>query len=838
MLYDLFLIENGFSTAMPPSNWMKDGKQHWRQHPAFSYFMAFLAVVAIALAQQASQSIFGFNPPLGLLLLPVLFSAIYGGGGPALLATALSVLFGWFFLIAPQFSFEIARTQDAIMLSVFTFVCLCMSFMGGLLKRAQKKEQELMLSLQQKEQTMRAMLGSAPQAVVGIDKEGRISIANEASFSVFGYRPHELIGQPVEVLFPERSKPGHAHFLGEFFSDAAATPFSLKQEMQGRKKDGRLFPIEASLALTETPSGALAVSFIADISERKKIEAELLRERSELKSILDHSPVLVSIKDPEGNIALANRSFLDMFNLSAEQVIGRRSADIYPADVGDLMSSSDSRVLATRQPTEFDIKMTDRRTGELHTYRTVKFPVRYVDTDEPFGVCSFSIDITQQKKAEEKILHAARHDPLTGLPNRALIYELGLHLLGTARRNNGKAAVLFFDLDRFKPINDTYGHTAGDKMLKEVARRLSGAVRSSDLVGRLGGDEFIAILGIDSEADVSRAALHLLNRLSEPYQIDTLELHTSPSIGISIYPNDGIEIDTLIRNADAAMYHAKSRGRNTFQFFTPEISTHTEKIFALEQKLRHSVRDHAFELVYQPIIDTQTMHVAGVEALIRWPQKSAAAMLPGQFIGAAETSGLINQIGEWVLQEACRQHQHWRKLGLPPMRIAINVSPIQFRSRDFQQRVGDAVLASGIDPSCVELEVTESTVMKQVEEAARTLASLKQLGLRIVLDDFGTGYSSLSYLSQFPIDKLKVDQSFIRHIDTDNRSLAITETVIALAKKLGVEVVAEGIESEEALDLLRERNCDLGQGFLISRPLSSEQFVEWYRRTDPRQLFH
>jgi len=819
---------------MPLSNWIKD----WRQYPGFSYFMAFLAVMAVALAQHVMQSILGVTAPLGFLLLPVLFSAVYGGGGPALFATVLSLFSGWFFLLAPQFSFEITHTQDVIMLSVFTFVCLCMSSMGGLLKRSRAKEQELMLSLRQSEQTMRAMLGSAPQAVVGIDKEGKISIANDAIFSVFGYRPQELIGRPVEVLFPERPKAGRSHFLGAFFSDAAGTPYAMKQEMQGKKKDGRLFPIEASLALTETPSGALAVSFIADISERKKIEAELLRERSELKSILDHSPVLVSITDPEGNIALANRSFLEAFDLPLEQVIGRQFSEIYPPEASRKMDNSHLRVMTTRQPTEFDFTIGDRRTSELQTYRTVKFPVSYVDTDEPFGVCSFSIDITQQKKAEEKILHAARHDPLTGLPNRALIYELGLHLLASARRNKGKAAVLFFDLDRFKPINDTYGHTAGDKMLQEVARRLSGAVRSSDLVGRLGGDEFIAILGIDSETDVSRAALHLLSRLSEPYQIDTLELRTSPSIGISIYPNDGRDIDTLIRNADAAMYHAKSRGRNTIQFFTPEISTHTENAFALEQKLRHSMREHGFELVYQPIVDTRTMQVAGVEALIRWPQKSAAAMMPGQFIGAAETSGLINQIGEWVLQEACRQHEQWRKLGLPPMRIAINVSPIQFRSRDFQQRVGDTVLASGIDPACIELEVTESTVMKHVEEAARTLASLKQLGLRIVLDDFGTGYSSLSYLSQFPIDKLKVDQSFIRHIDTDSRSLAITETVIALAKKLGVEVVAEGIESEEALDLLRERDCDLGQGFLISHPLSSAQFVEWYRRTDPRQLFH
>jgi diguanylate cyclase (GGDEF)-like protein len=425
------------------------------------------------------------------------------------------------------------------------------------------------------------------------------------------------------------------------------------------------------------------------------------------------------------------------------------------------------------------------------------------------------------------------------LPNRALIYELANQMVGASKRGSERLAVLFFDLDRFKPINDTYGHETGDKMLQEVARRLTANVRSSDLVGRLGGDEFIAILtDVHADIDAAHAASHLLGCLGMPYEIDSLELRTSPSIGISMYPEDGRDIDTLIRHADAAMYHAKNQGRNTYQFFTPEINTNTERVFALEQRLRHSIDEKNFSLVYQPVIDTRTMHVTGAEALIRWRQQNSQPLLPGEFIAAAEASGLINRLGEWVIQEACRQHQAWRRQGLPPMRIAVNVSPVQFRSKDFDRLVSEVVGSSGIDPHCLELEVTEGTVMKQVEEAGKTLADLKRLGLRIALDDFGTGYSSLSYLSQFPIDKLKVDQSFIRHIDTDRRSLAIAETVIALGKKLGVEVVAEGIESEVALDLLRDRGCDMGQGYLISAPLPPDQFVDWYRQADPRRLYH
>lgn len=704
--------------------------------------------------------------------------------------------------------------------------------------RDRSKEHQLLISLTESEQTSRALLESATQAVIGIGKEGTIRIANKASEHIFGYQLKELIGKPLETLIPEEVRSRHASHVGAFFTKAEARPIGQGLELKARRKNGEIFPIEASLSMTETPAGPLAVSFISDISKRKAIEAELLRERSQLKSILDHSPVLVSIRDLDGKFILANRSFLETLDMPEDKVLKHHVNDVYPQEVANDVWNSDRDALNSKLPIELEKKLRYKN-EELRIYRTIKFPVSDLGADQPFGICSFSVDITEQKKAEEKVLHAARHDPLTGLPNRALIYEIGNHLIGTARRNKTKLAVLFFDLDRFKPINDTYGHNTGDKMLQEVARRLSSRVRSSDLVGRLAGDEFIAILtNIESELDVAHAAENLLHALSQVYHIDSLELRTSPSIGISMYPNDGTDIDALIRHADAAMYHAKGRGRNTYQFFTQEINTNTERAFALEQKLRRSIDDNDFELLYQPVIDTHTMHVVAVEALIRWRQKDDPSLMPGAFIAAAETSGLINQLGAWIFHEACQQHQAWRKQGLPPIRIAVNVSPVQFRSTDFQRHIGDALAQSNIDPACLELEVTEGTVMKQVEQAAKTLAELKDLGLRIALDDFGTGYSSLSYLSQFPIDKLKVDQSFIRHIDSDSRSLAIAETVIALGKKLGVEVVAEGIESQQALDLLRERGCDLGQGYLISAPMRPEHFVDWYRKTDPRQLYH
>ena len=387
-------------------------------------------------------------------------------------------------------------------------------------------------------------------------------------------------------------------------------------------------------------------------------------------------------------------------------------------------------------------------------------------------VVSHIADISERREAERRVLHAARHDPLTGLPNRALVYELGAQLLASAKRHGDRIAILFFDLDRFKPINDTYGHTIGDRMLQQVGQRLKDGLRGNDLVGRLGGDEFVAILAdIRTDDAVLHMATQLLHTLREPYRIDTLDLKTSPSIGISIYPEDGDELDTLIRHADAAMYHAKNAGRNRCQFFTQEIYLHARQTFDLEQRLRRSIAESDFELVYQPFIDVSHKRFVGVEALLRWRGGPTAPGAQERFIAAAERIGLITVLGDWVLQEACRQHEKWRELGLPAIRMAVNVSAVQFREKNFSERAAYIIRRSGIPPSCIEFEVTESAVMSDVEDAAKMLERLKGDGVSIALDDFGTGYSSLSYLSQFPINKLKIDKSFIHNIDTDPRSL-------------------------------------------------------------------
>ena len=440
-------------------------------------------------------------------------------------------------------------------------------------------------------------------------------------------------------------------------------------------------------------------------------------------------------------------------------------------------------------------------------------------------------DITERKATEQRARDAALHDPLTGLPNRALIFEYGGHLLAAARRRHGRCALLFIDLDRFKPINDIYGHNIGDQVLKEVARRLVDTTRKEDLVGRLGGDEFVILLPhVDSVHHRAAAvAGHVVDSISRPFQIDNLELSLSPSIGISYFPEHAEDVSGLIHTADLAMYQAKQSGRANFQFYSRELDKRAEAAYTLEERLKKALKNGGLALHYQPVVDIRSGKLIGAEALVRLVDGDGNAVGPQSFIPVAESSGLIGEIGEWVATEACRQHELWRGEGLR-VTIAVNVSPLQFRQSDFVDRLRRIFSTTGIDPSYIQLEVTESAIMESLDEAVDILNNIKSLGVKVALDDFGTGYSNLSRLSSLPLDKLKVDQSFVRRIETDPTSRVVTEAIIALGRSLKLEVIGEGIESENALHYLQEHGCDQAQGFWFSRPLPAPDFATWYRQ--------
>lgn len=450
----------------------------------------------------------------------------------------------------------------------------------------------------------------------------------------------------------------------------------------------------------------------------------------------------------------------------------------------------------------------------------------YAGEGKPTRMAGIVYNVTERKVAEEKVRHASLHDALTGLPNRAMLFEYAGHLLPHNRRIERGAAVLFLDLDRFKPINDTHGHDTGDEVLKEVAKRLSRSLRAEDIVIRLGGDEFVILLQDIKEASYAReVASHLVTRISEPFQVGELTLSLSTSIGITIFPEDGHDIDTLISNADVAMYQAKQAGRNNFQFYSADFMHAARLQIAVEQELRSALRTDAFHLFYQPVLDLKSMDVVSVEALLRWDNPDVG---PERFVPIAEATGIINPIGRWVLMEASRQYKAWISNGLPATPIAVNVSVVEFRDKDFVHRFEQLLSEYEILPSALQLEVTETAVMDDIQHAISVLGQLKALGVTILLDDFGTGHSSLAYLARLPINKVKIDKSFIAQLESDLASRAVTDAMLALSHTLGLQVVAEGIESATTLEYIRSRGCQQGQGYFFSKPLSNESFQDWY----------
>ncbi len=438
------------------------------------------------------------------------------------------------------------------------------------------------------------------------------------------------------------------------------------------------------------------------------------------------------------------------------------------------------------------------------------------------------LDVTQQKLAELRIKEAAQHDPLTGLPNRALIFEYAGHLLAAAGRSHSRGALLFIDLDRFKPVNDLYGHEVGDRLLKEVAQRLKSCVRHEDLVGRLGGDEFVIMLPyLGRGYTAPTVARHVLDAMSQPFCFDGLELGISASIGISFYPLHGSDFETLLHRADLAMYRAKETGRAGYRVFTPELHNRADASQNVEAQLRDCLAQGSFMLHYQPVIDVLTRRIVAAEALLRLPAGDAVG--PDRFIPIAEASGIISPLGDWVVREICRQQAAWAGEGLPPVPVATNISPLQFRQRGFAQRLLAIVREQGLDPSLLQVEVTESALAERTDEAAAVLQELHRAGIRITLDDFGTGCSSLSALAGLPLDKLKVDQGFVQRLGHDRGSRAVTEAIIAMGRTLGADVIGEGIETPQALDYLRLHGCHTAQGHLFSRPLPAAQFADWCR---------
>ena len=436
-------------------------------------------------------------------------------------------------------------------------------------------------------------------------------------------------------------------------------------------------------------------------------------------------------------------------------------------------------------------------------------------------------DVSAARAMAEQMIHSAQHDFLTGLPNRMLLNDRVSQAIASSARRAKKVAVLFLDLDGFKHINDSLGHPIGDKLLQSIAACLVGCVRGTDTVSRQGGDEFVVLLSeMEHPEDAAISARRMLQAVAESHSIDQHELHVTTSIGVSVYPDDGLDAETLIKNADTAMYQAKENGRQSYQFFKPAMNIRAVERQSIEESLRRALERKEFTLHYQPRVKLATGEITGAEALIRWTHATRGPVSPANFIPVAEDCGLIVPIGQWVLREACKQARGWLDAGLPLGTIAVNISSMEFRESNFLESVFTTLSETGLDPKCLELELTESVLMKRAESAASVLKTLRAKGVQIAVDDFGTGYSSLSYLRKFPIDALKIDQSFVRQITSAPDDTTIVTAVISMGRSLKLRVVAEGVETQEELAFLQARSCDEAQGYFFSKPVLPQQFAQ------------
>jgi len=457
------------------------------------------------------------------------------------------------------------------------------------------------------------------------------------------------------------------------------------------------------------------------------------------------------------------------------------------------------------------------------------FPVQDAE-GKVHRITGIAEDITERKQAEEQLMRLAHYDVLTSLPNRVLFYDRLKQSLAQAKRNQWIVGVMFIDVDRFKNVNDTMGHVVGDRLLQQISERLKGTVRAGDTVGRLGGDEFAVVLSnLVSAQDASVVAQKMMACFKEPFRLESTEVYVTASIGITLYPDDSTEQDILIRNADAAMYKAKEIGRDSYQFYTPEMNTRALAVLGMENSMRRALDRGEYLLHYQPKVGIANGEITGLEALIRWRHPERGLVSPGEFMPVLEETGLIVPVGQWVLNAVCEQIKAWESAGVQPVPVAVNLSARQFTSKDLGETIKRTLEEHQIDPGLIELEITESSLMVNTEEAVRTLEYLSGLGVSLSIDDFGTGYSSLSYLKRFPLDSLKIDRSFIRDVTTDGDDATITRAVISMAHSLGLKVVAEGVENERQLAFLTEYGCDQIQGYFFTRPLPADDCGVWLR---------
>ena len=671
-----------------------------------------------------------------------------------------------------------------------------------------------------------AALQAAANSIVITDVTGKILWVNSAFTRLTGYSAEEARGQNPRLLRSGRHDSSFYARLWETITSGEAW----HGEITNRRKDGSVYEEEMTITPVRAESGEIThfVAIKQDITTRKAIAEALLHAQEKYRAMVEDAVVGIYRTTPEGKFLSVNRALAQMAGYDSVQEFLRNITNATQIYADPSLREEFRRLITTHgEVRDFEVE-TRPRNGKK---RTLSFSGRAAR--DPAGVDLYYEgivqDVTERKAAEEQVQYLAYYDALTGLPNRALFRDRLTKALASARRRGEKVGLLFFDLDRFKTINDSLGHSAGDFLLREVAERLRKCAREQDTVARLGGDEFVVVLtGVKDVADVAVAADHFLNAIGTHIEVQGHTLSVNCSIGISVFPDNGADPETLVKNADAAMYCAKENG-TSLQFFTQDMNIKAMERLTLESKLRLAMERKELFLVYQPQVDLASGNVIGAEALLRWRQPELGLVPPDKFITVAENSGLIVPFGEWVLRTACAQAREWQDQGLPPLPVAVNVSAVQFRQERFVEMVRRALDESRLAPQYLELELTESLLLSKGEATLSVLQQLGKMGLRLSIDDFGTGYSSLSYLRHFPVYRLKIDRSFVRAATVNADDAAIITAIINMAKSLNLKAMAEGVETEEQIFFLRERHCDEAQGYYFSRPLAAAEFVQKMR---------
>lgn len=714
-------------------------------------------------------------------------------------------------------------------------------------------------TVQEREYRLRGVLETVADAIITINDRGEVLSFNKAAETTFGYMASEVTGHNVSMLVAEPHASAHDQYLSNYAKTGKKKIIGKMREEFGMRKDGTRFPLE--LAVTELRQGSKRIftGIVRDITERKRWEEEIRRANDELEirveertreltqeiverqraedklllagEVIESLTEGVMIIDPDFRVSSVNPAFTIISGHDIEDVIGNYPINHTALTRGGARFEDMWRGLEKHGCWDGEF-WNLRKNGEEYAERLSVTAITNGDGEvEQFA--AIMSDITKRKQDEERILYQANYDSLTGLPNRSLFLDRLSQSLANMQRADKTLALLFIDLDGFKLVNDTLGHDVGDMLLKEAARRLGTCVRTGDTVARLGGDEFTIIMpNLEDPQNAPLVAQRVLDSLQTAFLVGGHEAFVSASIGITVFPDDATEALDLLKNADGAMYRAKEHGKANYQFFTADMNEEVKQRLVIKNGLSKALENDEFILVYQPKLDLHTGLVTGAEALMRWNSPDLGRVNPETFIPVLEETGMVVEVGEWAIHTACRQHVEWLRQGLPAIKIAVNLSARQLRESSFVDIVKGALEKTKLPASALEIEITESMLMSDAINIVGSLENLHDYGVHISMDDFGTGYSSLSYLKRFPIDTIKIDRSFVADIDTSKDDAEIIHTIINMGQTLNRKIIAEGVETQEQLDILKQYNCDEIQGYFFSRPLSPEDFTHFFRQLD------